>query len=873
MENGLLPRFYKQTSEIEKQNVEQVECTPAPCLLLNWENYQVQSGVVDVDSTTAVVTQEENIGFVDEDTPDVEMLPPLVDPSFREDSDELADLSSYLSRPVVIDTFTWSESDTFTTTPHTVYPWEAFFGNTFIKKKIENYARVNCTLKVTIRFNASPFYYGLMRAIYDPLNSSRFDPASAVDLIPMSQTPGMYLEPQTTSSCEMTLPFLWPNNWLDVTNTNEFHHMGKLFFEIFSPLRSANGVASTGISVTTYVHAENVIVAGPTAKLALQTQVVAPSELVIQSGVVSKPATAVAKYANYFTSIPVIGPFARAINVGASAVSAIAHMFGYSNPPVLDNVTPVHPTAFSEFANVDVSAPNEVLALDPNNQVTIDNRVTGADSSDDLAIANLVQRESYLSQTTWTSSDSTGTKLFSIAVTPCPGLDVAATSQTFLYHTPASFAGRMFRFWHGTMVYKIKVVKSKYNKGRLLVVWDPAGLVAPIGVETAVFTKVFDLSTDDDEFEFVVPYKSHWPWLSNKFTQNSLNVRTDAVFDKTEHNGTITVSVQNVLTGPAASPAVDVLIYSYGKEDVQFAGPRPLPQNTTIFGVQSGAVDGSALSYSEHLPEITVGERVASLRALLHRTTHSITQVAGVFGPAGSPLLAGIYHTTNRYNRLPPEWGFADAESFGWTTSILGTGNKRCNYARTHPINWVLAAFAGYRGSVVAHASVNGEGGGSKGINSIVMDRTWASAIIGAAASVRNVNYDLRLVTDGPSFLSYITSVDMDPPAMSTGQGGMTLTQGRTQMGCSAVIPQYNPCRFYPTWYKDVIPNAPVRSAGTRLYDGFRVDLNFHKDDTTTTVFPEIDLYYSTGVDFNPVFFVGVPRLYRYVMGVPVVNL
>ncbi len=823
---------------------------------------QVQSGAVDVENTSAVVHQEENILFEDEGTPEeIETLPPLVDASYREDSDELADLASYLSRPVVIDSFTWNESDVFTTTPHTVYPWEAFFGNVFIKKKIENYARVNCTLKITIRFNASPFYYGLMRAIYDPLNSSRFDPASGVDLIPMSQTPGVYLQPQSASSVEMTLPFLWPNNWLDVTNTNEFHNMGKLFFEIYSQLRSANGVTGTGISVTTYAHAENVVIAGPTAKLALQ------------SGVVSKPATAVAEYASYFSQIPYIGPFARAINIGASAVSAIAHMFGYSNPPVLDNVKPMRNIAFAEFANVDTSVPNEVLAIDPNNQVTIDNRVTGADATDDLAIANLVKRESYLSNTTWRSADSAGTKLFSIAVTPCPGLDVAATSQTYLYHTPASFAGRMFRFWHGTMVYKFKIVKSKYNKGRLLIVWDPAGLVAPSGVETAVFSKVIDLSTEEDEFEFVVPYKSHWPWLMNKFTQNSLNVRTDAVFDNQEHNGTITVSVLNVLTGPATSPQVDVLVYSYGKEDMMFSGPRPLPQNTTIFGVQSQAIDGSALSYAEHLPEITVGERVASLRTLLHRASHSITQVAGVFGPAGSTLLAGIYHTTNRFNRLPPEWGFADAESFSWTTSILGTGNKRCNYARTHPINWVLSAFAGYRGSIVAHASVNGEGGGSKGVNSIIIDRTWASAIIGASASTRNANYDLRLVSDGQSYLSYITSVDQDPPMMSTGQGGLTLTQGRTQMGCSAVIPQYNPCRFYPTWYKDIIPNAAVRNAGTRLYDGFRVDLNFHKNDTVTTEFPEIDLYYAAGVDFNPVYFVGVPRLYRYVMNVPVVNL
>jgi len=840
---------------------------------LKEDNNKVQAesvpGAVEMSAVSSV---QENVTFEDAHAPMVDVIAPIADASYREDSDEMADLAGYLKRPVIIDTFTWSESDTFDLAPHVIQPWKLFFRNVYISRKLANYSRINCNLVLTFRFNASPFYYGLMRACYDPMTSGKFGPLSIMDQVPLSQLPGVYIQPQSESSVTLTLPFIWPMNWLDTTNTAEFEQMGRLYYILYSQLRSANGVAGGGITITTYAHAEDVVISGPTTKN------------ILQSGSISGPSTAVASAASFFTNIPRIGPFARAIQVGATAVASVSKLFGYSNPPVLAPVHAVRNVAFHSLANVETSVATDVLALDPNNQVTIDNRVAGANGEDELAIPYLVQRESYIMEKMWTGARVAGDVLATVGVTPCCKLESPGNQQTFVYHTPASFVGRMFRFWHGTMVYKIKIVKSPFHRGRIMINWDPAGTCLPSGAETTVFTKIIDLSTENDEFEFEVPYKSNQPWLGT--TTHGNNMITDGYVDYygKDYNGTITISVLNVLTGPAADPEVDVLIFSYARPDMQFAAPRALPQNLSMNFVQSGVesgpistgpVDGSSLSYAEHLPEITVGERVGSLRVLLHRSTHSITQPAGLCLTSGTVLPPGMYRTTNMFQRLPPQYGYGYDDAYMKALGLYAPAvTKKVNFCKVHPLNYVLHAFVGYRGSVVVDVNTSCAGGGPEGVTAQTIARIDHSPVIGAGNFVTNTAYWPTTASAGSAAISRLASVPGDTfPIVAAGTGALSLTNARTQAGLSAVIPQYNIARFYSVEPRDVLPGgAPFREDGVKMYDGFRIDTSFVKKDALSNDFPVLDIYWRAGVDFNPVFFTGVPRMYTYNLPAAVVS-
>lgn len=822
---------------------------------------ELQAGEIDDDSSTLAPVQvdttavrQENVVFEESELPIRTHLPATIDETRVMDQDATAYLSDFLSRPVKIHDFTWSEGDDFTTSPTTIYPWELYFNNAYIKRKLENYSRLNCTLKLTFRFNASPFYYGLMRVSYDPMNTDRLHVVETFDKIPISQAPGAWIEPHKISSMELTLPFLWPNNWLDVSNTNEFHHMGRLFFEIFAPLRSANGVVGAGINISTYVQAENVTIAGPTLAPALQ------------AGIISGPATAVANFARMLSSVPKIGPFARAIDVGARAVGVVASIFGYSNPPITSDVMPVQPKSFHAFANVETRTPLDKLSLDPNNETTIDNAVAGGESSDPLVISEIVQKVSYIGQTDWTDADSVGTKLFTWAATPCLISASNATGVMYWRMPACAWAASMFRYWHGSMIYHIKIVKSKFHKGRLLVCWDPTTNIPTAGAETALFTKIIDLSSDQDEFDFEVPYKTTQPWLRTNQKTDGFAVRGNFTTDFSTTNGCLAMYVQNVLTGPATTPTVTVMVSLSAGSDMQFSVPLTNQLNATVLPVQSGTIDDGSHDVSDKLNLITVGETIGSLRPLLHRASLGYSQPVGSKETsAGAYIGSGMITNSNFFPRLPPPYGYDTDRGLSWAVKTLSPGNAPFNYTPNHPLNWILMPFVGYRGSTNIHANVINSPDVANPISSFDMARTHENFIISTANQPRN-RYSVAASTNDASAISRLaTTLQGSHTRRAWGHGGMSLTNPHTQAALSVNVPMYSQWKFQPAWpiYRDFVPYAADRATGNRSLDNVRVDTAFllHSPTTVDTVWPVLDLYWSAGVDFQPVYFVGVPKM------------
>lgn len=822
----------------------------------NYHTATLQSGEVSttpqlVDTTDVSEDKQENIEFVDSGVPETKSLTTLFEESYTEHTDEIGTLGNYLNRPVLIDSFTWNESDTFSLTPRTIFPWHLYFNNTYIKSKLANYSRIHCNLHLEFRFNASPFYYGVMRVVYDPLKTGKFMPKTTTDIIPMSQTHGVKLEPHVTSVAELDLPFVYPNTWLNTGSAMDFKRVGQLHYAVFSQLRSANGVTGSGITISVYASARNVEISGPT---------IFP---LLQSGIISTPASAVSEFAKRFSNSGSIGPYARAVSIGAAAVSSIARIFGYSNAPVTSNVEPRQNKVYHAFANTETSVPIDKLAIDPKNEVTIDNRTAGADGDDPLIIQKLVTHPSVVSVVNWPDSAAAATILQYGIVSPCIQKDVAGTGQTFNYMTPGGWIGSMFRFWRGGMRYRFRVVRSQYHKGRLMVCWDPNTGLNTVGNETALFSKIFDLSSPEQEFVIDIPFKAAAPWLKTMSVEGCRST-VFGHYDEGD-NGTFTLSVVNPLTAPVTGTSVDIIIYAEALEDMEFAGPKTLPRFTTASEVQSGPVDDTKIEYSEHVPDFTVGERIGSLRPLLHRTSKAITQVLGI--PDTSLPDGGYTHTTNAFHRLPPVYGFADAvNNINYATSVISTGSKPCNFCYNHPINWILYAFAGYRGSVVVHANVTC-GGNVDGMSNMQWTRSEFSPFgLTYPAIVKNAGYRQWSLTAGLN-ASVCKAAMWDSWANGEPQfpqcaGGTSVTNGRTQMAVSAVFPQYLRSRFHPAWPTQRFTELE----GNFTYDSIRLDTDFvYKEGVTDgSTFPTADFYWAAGVDFNPIFFTGVPRLVTY---------
>lgn len=782
------------------------------------------------------------------------------------DSDRTAnvEMNEFFSRPVRIFNFTWNESDTIKTITN-IAPWNLYFTDARVQYKLNNYAFIRAKLKVKILINASPFYYGAMMALYTPLqnlvpNTVVTDPGNR-ELIPYSQRPHVWLNPQNNEGATMEFPFFYHQNWLNASSANDMLQMGQLSFVNYTTLQSANGAVGTGVSIAVYAWAEDVELSGPTVALSTQGDEYG-------KGPVSSVATAIAKTAGKFSSVPFIGRFATATRIGASAVSSIASLFGFTNVPVIADTAPFRPEPYPKLASTASGFPIEKLTVDPKNELAIDPSVTGAKSDDELVISTLVQKESYLNSITWASTDAVDKLLYTAAVSPVLFDVVTATASSNYYMPPMCWISNMFNHWRGDIIFKFKIVASTFHKGRLRISFDPAGISGNNITNTAassnvVFTEIVDLG-ESNEVEFRIPYQqaTSFLYLQNGVTNANLgwSTSTSPLFLYSNgglYNGTITVRVQTALTAPVASTSLSVLVFVRGAENLEFANPNQIPQSLSMFAPQSDVIDTKILGtgpsgHSEERNLVNFGEQIMSLRTLMRRYNFITTDHI----PGVSTAIVSGYRKS--FSRRPLAYGY-DATGVHSAKGLIATGsNFPFNYVTVNPITYVMPAFIGYRGSInwtANHDNVTG-------INYIAIARDPSG----------NSNVaSLYSTIPGTSTLN--TSVSGRAAAnLNAIQGapGMAMVSQRTNAGINVQLPNLSQFRFQFTSPK--YASTPIFGDGS-LYDMAVAEVIFNDTNVAGNASQPTTVHWYAGIgtDFSLVFFLNVPTYLAY-NSVPIAN-
>lgn len=815
---------------------------------------QLQSMEANTSGAPQTINAE-NITFVDGVLSEKVEMGDFSGGNYDQDSDDTAKLAEYLSRPVLISTVNWLENSA-PNPASTFFVWEDYFENPAIARKLHNFSRLRAKLHLKFVVNASPFYYGSLRACYFPLSDARGTWVNNNDQIPWSQVPGVYLEPATMTTAEMVLPFLWPNNWLEIGSALQFRQMGTLNFLQYANLRSANGVSGSGATVQVYAWAEDVELMGPTTVAPLQSD-----EYEETNGTVSGPASAVASVAGKLSDVPVVGPFARATEVGARAVASIARMFGYSNPPMIDDVHGYHTKTFHAFANTETRMPLDKLSLDPKNEVTISSKVAGIQEEDPLAFNNLLTKESFISGTLWNSAAVPNHTLWTAAVHP----GYATPSNGFFCTTPAAYVSYMFKYWRGSIKYRFKFIKTRYHTGRVVIMWDPAGnpLSAGLNASTTLFSRIVDIQEEDD-VEFVVPYKARTPLLAVKGVSDTYYSNGPAPsisHDPESTNGILTMKVLNRLTGPAANPEIDVLVYVSMGDDFTFAVPIDIPATLTSAdpnGVIQSAeqdVSKSTPTVDQHVASITTGESIASLRPLLHRTSLSLVQFLG--DPRADTV--GYKNCGNFYGKWPVGFGRM-TNGVSWASLGTPAVTTRFSFACNHPVDFVSNMFVGIRGSMNWHANIVD---GNDRVKSFAIERMYHNpTIVGNTVNAVPNGFTRTVLKAQISDLTRDSAVGQAPnhDRYPKGISGLSLTNPTGQPALSVNIPQYQPVRFTPAFFR----NRNWQSNATDWnFDNFAVFGSFWNSSAATDgAWPIVSLYASAGVDFQVLQFLCTPRLW-----------
>jgi len=787
------------------------------------------------------------------------------------DATQGADLGEFLSRPVLINSYVWNESDPIGTTV-TLNPWQLFFNTTSIKNKMTNYAWLKCDLKIKILVNASPFYYGATLVSYHPLpnfhTESITNGTGTRYIIPYSQRPHVWIYPQNNEGGEMTLPYLWPRNWISTISNQDFVDMGKLTYFPVVNLQSANGISGTGVTISTYAWAENVVLSGPTAGFTMQSDF--SEEYVAQADEysmkpVSAVATAVSKAAGSLSKLPLIGKFMTATKIGADAVGGIASLLGFSNPPVIENTMPVKSQGIPQLASPEISYPIEKLTIDPKNELTVDPSALGLPAHDELSILHLTSKESYLTTFNWASSDSADALLFSSAITP-EMFDMDNTATAPLYLTPMAWISAMFNNWRGDIIFRFRFVCTQYHRGRVRVIYDPSGnattnILNTTATQSTVFNEVIDL-TKDTNVEIRVPYQQALAWCSTfnpvessqvPFTSNS---GTTFKHVPSVTNGMIAVRVVTSLTSPILASTIQCIVSVRGADNLEFANPSDVSGRYSFFVAQSDEyeeTDSHEVIAGHAIPSldpnrylVNFGEQIVSVRQLLRRMQWYRTTLA-----------QGIATTNTTYRRvamykIPPFYGYNNS---GWdsATGLINTeSNFALNVCGNTYIHWIIPAFIGQRGSINYTFLQDG----ARPTTQIVARQPNRDLV-----SISDVDLASTAGSSSGVYTTYMRNTALGGASTS----GIMASSNYTTAGVSWQFPNYSSYKFNvtsPANFTAALDQDDTSNQSQYILTGL---------DRSSTA-PTINHWFvGAGTDFMPVFFLNVPTVYVY-SGNPIPN-
>lgn len=865
---------------------------------------QNQSG----EMTTAPAvpyTSEQNVEFTDSDPGYAYDLDTQVDPTRTlQDSDDV-ELNNFFSRPLKIADYDWSSSTTF---GETINPWQLYFENPRVSNRISNYKLLRCKMNVKIVVNGTQFHYGRMLVAYEPLaplnQGAEITTLVRQDMVRASQLPHIFIDPCSSQGGTLELPFMWHLNYLSIPDSS-WQDMGSLYLRELNALKHANGAENpvtisvfawatdVQLSVLTSVDtstlqpqagekkkksSNNTMSAKTSGKTKGKPGMSAPKDTerteANTTGIVSGPATAVAKVAGALKAVPFLTPFATATEMAANTTAGIAKLFGYSRPTVTTDPAPFKPRVISDLATTTVPDNCDKFTVDDKQELSIDTRIAGIESTDSLSIKSIAGRESYLTTFQWSPSNPPEEMLWNARVMPTIWDQSGPTNQ-LQYHFPACCVAALpFQYWTGSMTFRFQVVKSNFHKGRLKLVYDPEYFGS--NEYNTNYLHVVDI-TEKTDFSITIGNGQDRTLLS-RFNPG-LTSRTEVwskipYTSKDNGNGVLGVYVVNSLAVPSTDinndieinvfvkmeddfevfvPVDDFAAFSFGTNlpppppriiDCQSGEMSPTevipafgPDDQDNMPVQDESCDlGPSMQDNSLINKVWTGEAIESFRPLLKRYA-----LWNAFG--NDDDFPGVI--TGRSAMMPYFRGFVPGAIN--TEDLNGFGYNYCNTLLMH---YITRCYAGWRGSTRWKILPRGQ------INSLTAYVQRSPVLANSSENPWSFRVDeLDTPLNQPTRSSLImksSSPNSDQPTI--GINGNVYRTDSINPAVEFEMPFYNDKRFIPgKWL-----NYTTLTAG-RVPDVEKFEFRLFLDAPSTS---SLDVHCAAGDDFQVYMWTGMPRMF-----------
>ena len=594
-------------------------------------------------------------------------------------------IEDYLARPLEVATISVAPGADLTFQTEI---WDLFLDHPSIRAKIRNYAFIRGNMNVRIAVSGSPFHYSKFMVSYQPyaaynetlkyhesqfVGTGRFQALSY-----LSQSPNVgYLDVGDNQPLDMEFPFICGQPMLRLYNDSpliipiggsfqDAENLGKMYVMSINPVESASATP-TSVSIFIYAWMTNVELGCPTGTvLTVETEADMGDER--RTGPVEYYASKAAAGLDLMGQIPFLAPFTATASLVAKTAAGVASLFGFSKPSLISAPMRVKNQPFQNGAVTTGSDTTKKISLDPLQELPVDATVVATDL-DDMALINIVRRESLFDTVSWLSTDTPlVTSIWIAPVTPCISKRRFIVGTTYdIQPTPMQYVANCFDYWRGDITYRLEIVASQYHRGKLAIYFEPnVPQSAVIDTDLDVnkqYMKIIDIQ-DVHDIEFTVQWAFPKAWAKTSTGRvdvdlGEIGFGTNDWFE--EANGYLAIVPFTALQSPDGS---DISINIYVKSDnMCFNRLRDIPsviRPTTEADMPEQVILNPSSASMQHISEMHFGEMPLSFRALLKRydyqtepyaasgaSTHNTILLRDDIYPAPRPNYSG---GTGRFN-------------------------------------------------------------------------------------------------------------------------------------------------------------------------------------------------------------------------------
>lgn len=525
----------------------------------------VNTKTVNVDETTIAVERPS------------EVL--LSDPSLIEalNPNDVSTIREYLGKQLPLFSTTWTTAMALGLHINNltgVDIWTYVASQNLWIDKLKGYYGLRAVMCLRLELNGTPFHSGRLRLSYYPaadVSGPKYL-SHVSNFVPVSQLPGVDIE-ANESSVILKIPYVSIARFMELT-ASPVRSWGRLYLTVASPLETGvDGPQSITArcwgwmeDVELYGQTYGFITQGPQSQHASKTAKgrIAPSD--IEEKPISSFFRNASKAVGALSSIPGVAAYSGPTAWALNALSGAASAFGWSKPNSVSTISRVYNNPTSNIANCNGVEPCHSLAVDADAKLKAIVDVS-PDGMDEASINYIKTQFSYLTSFRYTLSASLVDPIFELNLAP---RDLFLTvGPTERYFSPVCYLGRMFAMYRGGFDVKIKLAKTALHRGKLQVSFIPGPAPASFPLTTSAFCyrQIIDLA-EGNEFCLTIPYL-----LPLDFIECGIACAKFYIHAVTPLQGPETVS-----------SLVNCSVYVRGSKDLQFV--LPLEPDHEVFITQ-----------------------------------------------------------------------------------------------------------------------------------------------------------------------------------------------------------------------------------------------------------------------------------------------